>query len=929
MRLVNQGQLDLFVSLVVSLYLRGYNYDPAFLLCVYVGGALYKKVPPLCLKPLFKANTTLLPPGWDDGLSISAICQLVKKTTPATRSKSTFPPDDKLAELLSCPENDLLAKELFPPRTKEDLAIRVCRMGDVIEFAARRGLLESVEATLKLCRGYDYALTNNLLVARLCFGELWWKMTQDSGLFDSDAEHFRVAAKTLSDIVKKRETELSDYDRVSLYESACLYGAMCPPVPGWDPVVETHDLATGGQVAHGLLWGPVYTPTSVLESIRGLAKYTEARPHDVRTLESWLLACEWERSGSSTMGKVEYEAFDGAVWKRGHFRARKNLVLDVIEPEDILQTVRSHATQDNKALVKSEFGKIRLAVSAPLPVYLQQAYLYSVAGCPYLNWPGNTLEESLEEEMSRNERTIVLMRRGFFALPYDFSRFDHQPTTPEILEFQRITFTRALLNANPWQSQDIKLIEHLLELSFDAATLTTPPGICEPTTFRVTGGLMSGLRSTSAVGSGWNSVLGEMSRDIAAQFRGPGGRLLTWQIVRGDDTQVVSEKYLDVLAVKIGYDALGAEANESKFTLRQGRTEFLRVETGAVSRCYPCRTVPLINQQKPWSGRPDSDDASAARVMKVVNVLSRRVDDPRLILDFGRFVAEKMVTKKGVDVRLLSIPVSLGGLGLLPWDGKWAVESWNRKPQVQVRVLNTTAFRLRKVYDHYSSFGIRIKHGEAEKLADQSTRQKITTDDLLEVAGMVRRLRRSELARRSIVQVNASFPILCSDTTYYLELVNVAKSMKVTEGQYRVLATRCKIAQSRAAPLFASEKRNTDRVMAITQLAAVRRCTAGKLLRQHVPTFYRKLVQVEKGLKLRRASAIDYLLGNMSVPGADWMPPCVPRLAAMAGAVLLSELSARKAPQRCVDSLRWYGLGVQWFARAMLDSEYGVALLHI
>ncbi|KAH6925307.1 hypothetical protein HPB50_003398 [Hyalomma asiaticum] len=281
---------------------------------------------------------------------------------PATVDKATFLEDTHIQLLLQEPGNNTLAKELFPARTKEDLEIHVCRIGDVLEYTARHNRTEEI---LQLAQG--------------------------SGLFDDDAKHFYVAARTLSDTVKKRETELADYDRVSLYECACLYGAMCPPVPGWDPVAETHDLA----------------------------KYTG------------------------------YEVLNGEEWRRGHLKARKNLVLDVIEPADLLDAVRTHHTQDNKALVKSEFGKIRLAVSAPLPTYLQQAYLSSIAGCPYLNWPGNTLEESLEEEMLCNEKTIMLMRRGFSALPYDFAHFDNQPTTPEVVEFQKLAFTCALMNANP------------------------------------------------------------------------------------------------------------------------------------------------------------------------------------------------------------------------------------------------------------------------------------------------------------------------------------------------------------------------------------------------------------------------------------------------------------------------------------------------
>lgn len=929
LRLHSHGLVPQFAAVVVTLFLRDYGYDPAFLACVYGGGGLYDCVPPACLRILFKANTTLLPPGWDDILSLRQICSLVKKLSPPVKPKATIPTDDDIDLLIADPDNDALAKVLYPPRTREDLSIRVCRIGDVLGFAKRIGRVDDVRAVLRACRGFDYVLTDNLLVARLCFKDIWWDLVSGSGLLDSDATHFRAAGRTLSDTVKKRDTVLDDYDRVSLYECASLYGAMCPPVPGWDPVQETRDLASGGQDEHGLLWGPKYRPSSVLRAIADLAQYPAAKPHDTRSLEAWLLACDWERSGSSSMGRIEYEVFDGDSWRRGRFKARKNLVLDIIEPSELLDAIRTHDTQDNRALIKSEFGKIRLAVSAPLPTYLQQAYLYSVAGCPYLNWPGNTLEESLEHEMMRNERTLCLMRSGFFALPYDFARFDHQPTTAEVVEFQKLTFTRALLNANPWQIGDIKRIEHLLEIAFDNATLTTPPGVCEPMTFKVTGGLMSGLRSTSAVGSGWNSVLGEMSRSIANNLRGPGAKLDTWQIVRGDDTQVISRSYFDVLAVKIGYDALGAEANESKFTLRRGRTEFLRVETGNVARCYPCRTVPLVNQRKPWSGRPDSDDASAARVVKVINVLSRRVDDPRTILDFGRYVAEKMVAKKGVDVRLLGIPTSLGGLGLYPWDGKWAVLSWNREPQVPVRLIATTTFRCDQMVTKYAEFGVRIRPGEAVKLADRETRQKITTDDLVEVAGVVRRLRRAELARRTIVRVDASVPVFGCDAVRFAELLNYAKCLPVRPGSYQELSYRCRIAQRLAAPSFASEKALTDRVTALTQLAAVRRCSVGKMFRAHLPTFYRRLLRVEKTLMLRRSSAIDYLLGNMSVPGADWMPPCVPRLAARAGAVLLGELASRRRSMRCVDSLRTYEVGVQTFAATLLASDYGRGLLRV
>ncbi|KAL1479037.1 hypothetical protein MTO96_052194 [Rhipicephalus appendiculatus] len=200
---------------------------------------------------------------------------------------------------------------------------------------------------------------------------------------------------------------------------------MCPPVPGWDPVQETRDLAFGGQHPHGLLYDCDLDPQGIL-----------GRIHDLR-------------SGSSLIGRVDYEVEVDGEGRKGHFKARKNLVLDVYPFEDLVQRVRKHNTQDNRALVKSEFGKIWLAVSAPLEVYLQQGYLYNVSGSAYLSWPGNTLEESVAAEMWRTERTFVRMASGAFALPYDFARFDHQPTTDEVVTFQSITFDRALENALP------------------------------------------------------------------------------------------------------------------------------------------------------------------------------------------------------------------------------------------------------------------------------------------------------------------------------------------------------------------------------------------------------------------------------------------------------------------------------------------------
>nr|WAK77427.1 MAG: RNA-dependent RNA polymerase [Totiviridae sp.] len=918
-----------FCAIVFSLTVRGYDYDPVFLLCVYGGGGLWGSVPPGCLRDLFRHNTTLLPDEWEDELTLDDITAHVRKVHPYKGPRPSFPTDEDIEGLLDNPEDDSLAQALYPPRNEADMGIRNLRMADMLTYCLATSRRARAREVLALCRGFDYILTSNVLTAVFCFGDLWWQGLTNAGVFDGDSEHYRTCCKTLSDTIKKTKNTLSDDDRVCFYECASLFGAMCPPVPGWDPVQETRDLASGGQHPHGLLWGEELTPSDILGRIQGLVRYKEGKKCDTRPFEEWLSSCEWERSGSSSIGRVEYEVEVDGERRKGHFKARKNLVLDVVPFDDLVRSTRSHNTQTNKALVKSEFGKIRLAVSAPLEVYLQQGYLYGVSGSAYLRWPGNTLEESVAEEMRRNERTYTRMARGGFALPYDFARFDHQPTTEEVVAFQRITFDRALVNAKPTQRADVVLFENLLEQGFRTATLTTPPGICQPTTFPVTGGLMSGLRSTSAVGSGWNSVLGESARDMADRFRTYTRPVDTWQIVRGDDTQVVSDYYLDVLAVKVGYDALGAEANESKFTLRRGRTEFLRVETSDRARAYPCRTIPLLEQRKPWSARPPSGDASLVRVDKVFSVLARRLPDPRDLRGFADHVIRRMMVKMQLDMRLISIPTALGGLGLRPWRGAWHVSVWSSQLPVPIAVTNQTDFRANQELDRYAGMGVKISGGEAIALADRGVREKMATDDMIELAGTIRRVRRAELARRKIV------PSTCSDAPpptplrCYSRMVLRAAHLTVYEGAYKQLEAEVFRSRDEAAHLYGSERKSIETITALSNLAAVKKKSLGKMLRHHAPWFYGKLLRVEGLYKLRRSSAVDFLLGNLSVPRSDGMPPCVPRLAGRAGAVFLSEMSGHLKPATHVEALRWFEVGASRFATALLESPYGHKLLHV
>lgn len=95
----------------------------------------------------------------------------------------------------------------------------------------------------------------NLLLAKVVFAQpSWWATLVASGALSAGAEHFRACSKLLSDRVKKENVTVSPDERVCFYEVGSLYGTMCPPVPGWDPIEKTRELAQGGRDEHGLLF---------------------------------------------------------------------------------------------------------------------------------------------------------------------------------------------------------------------------------------------------------------------------------------------------------------------------------------------------------------------------------------------------------------------------------------------------------------------------------------------------------------------------------------------------------------------------------------------------------------------------------------------------------------------------------------------------
>nr|WAK77248.1 MAG: RNA-dependent RNA polymerase [Totiviridae sp.] len=927
--IVQRGRDRLLANISYSLAARGYSYDPAFLACVYIGDLLYGPEPPDCLEKLFRANTTLLPEKWMDEQPVEKIADRVSDTVRPDFKALPARPDnweDLLDAALVNVEDDRYALEAFPPRTNQDLGIRYARAADVWTFYMAHGRRAELVTTLRLLKHFDYITMVNVLTAKIMFTRpVWWMTMERAGCFAAGSEHFRLAARALSDTIKKEKVALSPDDRVAFYESASLYGAMCPPVPGWDPVEESRALAEGGQDQHGLLLDccPGYSTLDFHEAVRKLAFVQPRDTPDSRTFRKWLWDEEWARSGASSLGRVEYRLRMGDEVRTGKFKARKNLVLDVVSIDELERRTRTYTKQENVALIKTELAKIRLAVSCPIETYLAQAWIYLVTGNAYSNWPANTLEEPLHVEIARHEETWERLQTKEYSLPYDFARFDHQPTTSEVKAFQIATNICGRRYARPEQMADYEQLSACVTQGYDHATLTSPPGLGEQKTFHVTGGLMSGLRSTSCVGSGWNATFGEFARRMIDEMRHPDHPPQVWQLVRGDDTQVTGRSYHDVLAIKIGYDAMGAIANESKFTLRQGRTEFLRIETEDRLRGYPCRTIPMMTQRRPWNARPVVQEAGLEHVLKTMATLRLRLPTCDGLDAYRDHYIRRCFRLLRLDSRLRNIPAALGGLGVDPWDGRWSVQTWQSIRPPPVEIVNRTDYREQRVAEEFAAVDVPVDAKEVTLMASERIRAKVAADDVPEFSGVMRNASRRELHGRKFRPA-----AIRRDRIHQLlaELGSIATRIKCIapeRGGYDQLRRIAAEAVQRLAPDWGCCRRFADVFNRLSELARVREQPLGPMLRRYLPHFAHKLTEVERRYRLRRTAAIDFVLGDLSGVGADRLPSAVPTLVAKLAAASVGMVTRYMRTASPHEASYAFMKGYEAFSSCIMNSSYG------
>lgn len=384
------------------------------------------------------AESTNVLPNPAKGLALS--WEQVRAHVPQAKERAKVVDRDAVQYLLETRDKELFeekATELWPFRTKTDRSLRRTRLLDYVVHLRSCGRLADLTEVLTTTKdGWDQIFVTNLLAATSVFGIFWFRRWAWLGAYAGDLSHYIAVAKKVHDIGKS--VGILEKQWTWFVECATLGGYRNPPFPGFDVVKETEALAHGGDEHryYGYSW------TSLCDELlpMGLhpAKYTPFR--------EWVQKAEWLTGGASSVGKVEieYEAKDGKT-KHKFVKARKNMVADVCELAELADEAMQTHTQVNYTIIKSELGKLRLAVAGDLYTYLKMTWVNELLGGAYYDWPGNTSEENFEEQTRRLAKMLELCSRCF-GLPYDYAGFDHQPTTEELVGIVERLITHARLN---------------------------------------------------------------------------------------------------------------------------------------------------------------------------------------------------------------------------------------------------------------------------------------------------------------------------------------------------------------------------------------------------------------------------------------------------------------------------------------------------
>lgn len=601
------------------------------------------------------------------------------------------------------PTQDRLLDDIFPIRTKLDVSVRRLKFLDLYRVASPELKFEMRHYT-----HLDIIFATNVLCYGIIHGHTVLADLRQLGVFNS-FDHFAEVSSTTSSYFKRVPFDLDD-SKQRLCEIGSLIGYLQNDTETWDTKQELKGLAEGGN-EHGTdpaNWMPEFE--RLMRKIQEEAPNT--RPKFI-TFKEFVMSSEWITSGSSSIGKVNWTYEDDS----GKFKARKNMLEDIYTPEELWEIVNSwDGVLRSRAFIKDEVGKRRLAVASNIEAYLHEAYILRLYGHGFKAWSGITLDESPKAQHIRNAKCMKLLSDGAYALPFDFRRFDHQPTTLEIQTMVADLASQIRVPAAN-QAEWTGLVNKVIQ-SYSKSEITMQVG-AEHLKEQVKGGIPSGVRITSLIGNEWNSIMTEKAIQLATEILSYNPVLM--RMIKGDDTGIITTTPVEAFIIRLCYQAINAIGLDSKFGISQNICEFLRNEISPTGvRGWSNRAIPTITQRKPWNPEPWSPSSSVSTVASNIYLLERRLrrECPELHrankIKWSKFTNQSQLW--------LELPTRMGGFGLYPWRG------W--EPNCKLPLVTKPLIRVDGLAPMQPFSWIELNGTQLESVHQQQMSNKISTADI-------------------------------------------------------------------------------------------------------------------------------------------------------------------------------------------------------
>ncbi len=529
---------------------------------------------------------------------------------------------------------------MFPPNHKVDVSMRRMRITDFSNIIRSHKYL-SYCSEMKM----DYIWTMNFVLWCLCYPEFFDKIKYFNCFLDRDS-FFEWGTK------QSRLTKVSSatrLERSAFSEITALLGYKVFD-PQFDIDKEAEKLANSG-IEKTNWWNEVFF------SFRA-----EGQHIDVNGFPDYVKKVDWITAGSASK-KTKIKFTDG---EEKNTMCKKNFLPFLFSSEELVSDAQSTNLQINKALIKDELAKRRLAVASDNNTYLKQSYglskfSFSLPGCSLLYDNSQMIDmfNEIKEKISGN-----------YGEPLDFEAFDHQPTLAELKYIHSFYVT-----------DDLNFITNSFFSDLDRATLST-----KDKTYDIKGGLQSGQRTTSYDGNYFSYLVKRTTQNIIKQLF-PYIFDPVYTLFRGDDSSDIYYSKQQALLYALIPSAARIKFAMHKFGIFFENTEFLRTWINTNETVgYSSRAIPSMTQRKPWNSEPWTEFSDFLSIVESNSTIFRRS---------GRniFSIEEITSFfPNLTLNIVYTPKHLGGIGLCYNDNLQELVSYK---------IRTTGPRAIPIYNYY------------------------------------------------------------------------------------------------------------------------------------------------------------------------------------------------------------------------------------